>query len=126
MRTGFLPCTRLLYSVLLVTLAGGASAAEQVDLLIRNGVIYDGRGGAPVRGDVAVRDGRVVAFGALQRLHGRAASVDANGLAVAPGFINTLTLGRRIADPRRPRHERHQAGRDARDLRRRQLHGTGQ
>jgi len=38
----------------------GASAAgetpdpEQVDLLIRNGVIYDGRGGAPYKGDIAV------------------------------------------------------------------------
>ena len=37
-----------------------------VDLLVRNGVIYDGRGGAPVRGDVAVRDGRVVATGTLR------------------------------------------------------------
>ena len=42
---------------------------NDVDLLIRNGVIYDGSGGAPVRGDVAVRDGRVVATGTLQRLH---------------------------------------------------------
>lgn len=72
-------------------LAGAAAqAAERVDLLIRDGTIYDGRGGPPVRGDVAVRDGRVVAFGKLQD-YAAERSVDAKGLAVAPGFINTLS-----------------------------------
>ena len=90
MRTGFLPRTRLLCFVLLATLAGGASAAEHVDLLIRNGVIYDGRGGEPIRGDVAVKAGRVVASGKL-RDYTADREVNANGLAVAPGFINTLS-----------------------------------
>ncbi len=90
MRTGFLPRTRLLCFLLLATLAGGVQAAESVDLLVRNGVIYDGRGGAPVRGDVAVRDGRVVATGTL-RDYTATREVDAKGLAVAPGFINTLS-----------------------------------
>lgn len=81
MRTWFL---------LLVALAGTANAAEQVDLLIRNGVIYDGRGGVPVRGDVAVRDGRVVATGTLRDYTAKS-EVDAKGSAVAPGFINTLS-----------------------------------
>src|SRR5687767_819106 len=88
-----MPCntrTRLLYFVFLATLAGGASAAEHVDLLIRNGVIYDGRGGEPVRGDVAVKAGRVVASGTL-RDYTADREVNANGLAVAPGFINTLS-----------------------------------
>jgi N-acyl-D-amino-acid deacylase len=70
--------------------AASAQAAERVDLLIRNGVIYDGRGGEPVRGDVAVRDGRVVAYGRLQD-YNAGATVDAGGMAVAPGFINTLS-----------------------------------
>ena len=90
MRTGYLPRTRLLCFVLLATLAGGASAAEHVDLLIRNGVIYDGRGGEPIRGDVAVKAGRVVASGALSD-YTADREVNANGLAVAPGFINTLS-----------------------------------
>jgi len=89
-RTGFLPRTRLLCFVLLATLAVGASAAEHVDLLIRNGVIYDGRGGEPIRGDVAVKAGRVVASGTL-RDYTADQEVNANGLAVAPGFINTLS-----------------------------------
>ena len=90
MRTGFLPHLRLLCCVLLATLAGGVHAAERVDLLIRNGTIYDGRGGAPVRGDVAVRDGRVIAMGTLSD-YSATREVNANGLAVAPGFINTLS-----------------------------------
>lgn len=89
MRTCFLP-TRFLCCLLLAALAGSAGAAERVDLLIRNGTIYDGRGAEPVRGDVAVRDGRVVATGAL-RGYTADREVNAGGLAVAPGFINTLS-----------------------------------
>ena len=67
-----------------------ALAAESVDLLIRNGVIYDGHGNAPVRGDLAVRNGRVVAVGKLADYKADK-QVDAAGLAVAPGFINVLS-----------------------------------
>lgn len=90
MRTGFLPRLRLFCFVLLAALAGGVQAAERVDLIIRNGVIYDGTGKDPVRGDVAVKAGRVVASGKLQD-YGADKEVNANGLAVAPGFINTLS-----------------------------------
>jgi N-acyl-D-amino-acid deacylase len=67
-----------------------ALAAEQVDLLIQNGVIYDGSGRDPIKGDVAVRDGRVVAVGKLTDYQAKQ-KLDAKGLAVAPGFINTLS-----------------------------------
>jgi N-acyl-D-amino-acid deacylase len=76
--------------VLCLGLAGGAVAAEQVDLIIHNGVIYDGSGGEPIRGDVAVRGDRVVAVGKLTDYQARQ-KLDAKGLAVAPGFINTLS-----------------------------------
>ena len=77
--------------ILVTTLVTGpAIAAEQVDLLIHNGVIYDGSGGDPIKGDVAVRGDRVVAVGQLQDYHAQR-KVDAKGLAVAPGFINTLS-----------------------------------
>jgi N-acyl-D-amino-acid deacylase len=92
-RTGFLPRLRLLCFVFLAVLACGVHAQNdnnRVDLVIRNGVIYDGRGGAPIRGDVAVRDGRVVATGTLTG-YTATREVDAKGLAVAPGFINTLS-----------------------------------
>lgn len=76
--------------ILCLGLVGAASAAEQVDLLIDNGVIYDGSGGNPVKGSVAVRNGRVVAVGKLADYQARQ-TLDAKGLAVAPGFINTLS-----------------------------------
>ena len=79
MRTGFLPRSRLLCLVLLAVLAGGVQAAERVDLIIRNGVIYDGTGKDPVRGDVAVKAGRVVASGKLQD-YTADKEVNANGL----------------------------------------------
>ncbi|TLY75183.1 MAG: D-aminoacylase [Gammaproteobacteria bacterium] len=67
-----------------------AADPEQVDLLVRNGVIYDGRGGVPYKGDIAVADGRVVATGNLASMVAQQ-TVDAHGLAVAPGFINMLS-----------------------------------
>jgi N-acyl-D-amino-acid deacylase len=74
-------------SALAVTTAG---AAERVDLIVRNGTIYDGSGNAPVRGDIAVRNDKIVAVGQLQGYTAKR-EVDAAGLAVSPGFINTLS-----------------------------------
>ena len=60
------------------------------DLLIRNGLIYDGSGQKPYRGDIGIRADRVVAAGKL--IGAKAATViDAKGMAVAPGFINVLS-----------------------------------
>ena len=56
------------------------------DLLLRNGNIVDGTGGPSRRADIAVRDGRIAAIGALD---GAATTeIDAEGLTVAPGFID--------------------------------------
>jgi N-acyl-D-amino-acid deacylase len=68
------------------TPAGGPA----YDVVIRGGTIFDGSGGAPVTGDVAIRGDRIAAVGALgSATAGRV--IDARGLAVAPGFINTLS-----------------------------------
>src|SRR5262245_32777381 len=59
------------------------------DLLITGGTIVDGTGGPGVAGDLAVRDGVVVAMG---RAPGTAATtIDAVGRVVAPGFIDIHT-----------------------------------
>lgn len=59
-------------------------------LIIRGGTIYDGGGGAPFIGDVALKGDRIVYVGA--RAPGRAARiVDARRKAVSPGFINMLS-----------------------------------
>lgn len=66
-----------------------SAAGPAYDLIVRGGEIYDGSGGAPVRGDVAIRGERIVCVGACP---GSAAKmVDAKGKAVAPGFINMLS-----------------------------------
>ena len=58
------------------------------DVLIRNGLIYDGSGGAPYPGDLAVSGDTIAAIG---RVEGRARTeIDAQELAVAPGFINMM------------------------------------
>ena len=77
-------------SVLVLALGLPAAAAEPFDVLVRGGTVYDGSGKPPRRADVALRGDRVVAVGDLG---GAAAKmvVDADGLAVAPGFINMLS-----------------------------------
>jgi N-acyl-D-amino-acid deacylase len=56
------------------------------DLLIKNGRIVDGSGGPSFRGDIAVKDGKIVEIGKLSGPAGR--TIDADGLVVAPGFID--------------------------------------
>jgi N-acyl-D-amino-acid deacylase len=59
-------------------------------VLIRGGTIYDGSGGAPYVGDVALKGDRIVYVG--PHAPGRASrTIDASGKAVSPGFINMLS-----------------------------------
>ncbi len=57
-------------------------------ILIRNALVIDGRGTPRVRGDVRVVGDRIVAVGQLTQAAGDRI-VDARGLAIAPGFIDT-------------------------------------
>jgi hypothetical protein len=61
----------------------------QYDLVIRGGEIYDGDGGAGLRGDIAVHDGTIVEVGAVSRIG--AEEVDASGKIVTPGFVDIHT-----------------------------------
>ena len=60
---------------------------EQYDLIIRNGIVYDGSGGPGVRADVGVQGELIAMVGALAEATG-GAEIDATGQAVAPGFID--------------------------------------
>ncbi|MFQ5743976.1 MAG: amidohydrolase family protein [Acidobacteriota bacterium] len=57
-------------------------------VLICNGTLYDGCGGPPRRGDLLVEDGRIVAVGEAKAAGGAGRILDAEGLAVCPGFID--------------------------------------
>ena len=58
------------------------------DVLIRNGLIYDGSGRSPFPADIAVNGDTIAAIG---RVEGHARQeIDAAGLAVSPGFINMM------------------------------------
>src|SRR6266513_6009312 len=59
------------------------------DLVIRGATIVDGLGHEPRQGDVAVKDGRIAAIGAVAT--DSAEIVDAGGLAVMPGIIDLHT-----------------------------------
>src|SRR5829696_4019874 len=63
--------------------------SPQFDLLIRNGRIVDGGGRAAYNADVAVRGDRIVSIGNLSAATA-ARTIDAQGLVVAPGFIDML------------------------------------
>ncbi len=60
------------------------------DLLIRNGRIIDGTGNNWYYGDLAVKNGRIVAIG--RQLNCSATkTIDASNMIVSPGFIDVHT-----------------------------------
>ena len=71
----------------LVILFAAVGAAQEFDILIRNGKIVDGTGNPSFHGDLAIKDGKITALG---KLPNRTATrtIDAKGLVVAPGFID--------------------------------------
>ena len=82
------PRVRLLAAALL--LAAGCSPTPEYDLVIRNGLVYDGSGSPPVIADVAIVGDSIAAVGEELKCIARR-EIDATGLAVAPGFINMLS-----------------------------------
>lgn len=71
-------------------LASPQTRAQEFDLLIKGGTIYDGTGGAAKRADVAINGDRIVGVGDLAKAKAKSV-IDAHGMAVAPGFINMLS-----------------------------------
>jgi N-acyl-D-amino-acid deacylase len=73
---------------------------SQPDIVIRDALLIDGSGAPGVRGDLAVKDDRIVEIGDLSRVKG-GRGIKASGLALAPGFIDTHTHDDRalLSDP---------------------------
>lgn len=86
-----------LASALLLAIAATAppvhaaeSAAPVYDTILRGGTIYDGSGGKPYVGDVGIVGDRIAKVGDLGDATAKT-TIDAKGLAVAPGFVNMLS-----------------------------------
>jgi dihydroorotase/N-acyl-D-amino-acid deacylase len=66
-----------------------ASAVTPYDLVIRNGRVIDGTGSPWYAADVGIRAGKIAAIGRLADAPAKR-TIDARGMAVAPGFIDML------------------------------------
>jgi len=62
---------------------------NKYDVIIRNGMIYDGTGGTPYKGDIAINADTIAVIGDPDASAKN--EIDAKGLAVAPGFVNMLS-----------------------------------
>ncbi|UCH11025.1 MAG: D-aminoacylase, partial [Fidelibacterota bacterium] len=67
----------------------------EYDTIIRQGTIYDSSGEQPYIADLAIKGDRIAAIGDLSAQRGKL-EIDAEGMAVSPGFINMLS-GARVA-----------------------------
>lgn len=65
-------------------------AGDTADVLIHHGKIIDGTGNPWFYGDVAIKNGEIVAVGKLNNWYA-SSTIDATGLIIAPGFIDVHT-----------------------------------
>lgn len=80
----------LILALALSFIASAQAQQNSYDIIIKNGTVYDGTGARPRRADIGVKGDRIVAVGHLKSAKATTV-VDANGLAVASGFINMLS-----------------------------------
>ena len=59
------------------------------DIVIKNGMVVDGSGGARYRGDVGVKDGKITKIGRINETADDV--IDAEGHVVSPGFVDGHT-----------------------------------
>ena len=81
---------RFLICIVSLALWAACSTPQEYDIIIRNGTLYDGSGSVPFQGDLAIQGDTIAAVGSLGEAQGRT-EIEAEGLAVAPGFINMLS-----------------------------------
>ncbi len=77
------------FCLLLLTLSGCQSTTT-FDVIIRNGMVFDGSGAAGQRIDIAVNGDRIAKMGDLDDARARL-EIDADQQIVAPGFVNMLS-----------------------------------
>ena len=81
---------KTLLRVLVLLVLTGCGSNNEYDVIIRNGILYDGSGSTSYNGDLAINADTIAALGNLKHAHGKLV-IDAKNMAVAPGFINMLS-----------------------------------
>ena len=85
------PMTRLRTISFVVTLFAGAFAScateKEFDIVVRNGLVYDGLGNSAVETDIGIRADTIAAMGDLSGATAPS-EIDATGKTVVPGFID--------------------------------------
>src|SRR6184192_3255715 len=79
-----------LFSTVIIGCGRIAAADAPFDIIIKGGTVYDGTGGEGHVADVAIRGDRIAGVGDFAKASAKK-TIDAHGLAVAPGFINMLS-----------------------------------
>jgi len=74
--------------VLLLTCVSGL--AQDFDVIIKNGTVYDGTGDEAQHVDLSINGDRIAGLGDFKNAKAKSV-IDAKGMAVAPGFINMLS-----------------------------------
>ncbi len=91
-----MPCLRPRSAAFMVVVCLAAvpspegAQTPRYDVVIRGGTLIDGSGAPGRRGDVGIKGGQIVTVGAVANPTG-SETIDATGLAVAPGFIDVHT-----------------------------------
>ncbi len=86
-------CTASCLIIVIMLILSTYATAEKTDeygVILRDGMIYDGSGNSPIKGDVAIRGDRIAAVGKIGNAKGKQ-ELDVSGMAIAPGFINMLS-----------------------------------
>ena len=79
-----------IFLLLIVVVVLASCQQQKFDVIIRGGTVYDGSGKPGAVLDVGINADTIAAMGDLSKAIG-AKEIDAQGLAVAPGFINMMS-----------------------------------
>ncbi|MFN2440205.1 MAG: D-aminoacylase, partial [Chitinophagaceae bacterium] len=81
---------KILFILLVYVAFTACTQKNNYDIIIRNGLIYDGNGGVPYNTDIAINADTIAFIGDLKNATAKN-EMDAKGMAVSPGFINMLS-----------------------------------